>query len=51
MKFFYVSLGICFSIALGAQAQVPGPEIKKTQDGYCLLRNTQAYAAATQFTP
>ena len=29
---------------------MPGPEIKKTQDGYCLLRNTPAYAAATQFT-
>ena len=50
-EFFYVSLGICFSIAVSAHAQVPGPEIKKTQDGYCLLRNTPAYALATQFTP
>jgi CubicO group peptidase (beta-lactamase class C family) len=51
MKFSYVSLGICFSIAVGAHAQVPGPEIKKTQDGYCLLRNTPAYAVAAQFIP
>jgi CubicO group peptidase (beta-lactamase class C family) len=39
------------SMVVGAQAQSPGPEIKKTQDSYCLLRNTPAYAIATQFTP
>ena len=39
------------SMVVGAQAQAPGPEIKKTQDSYCLLRNTPAYAIATQCTP
>lgn len=51
LQWMGMAWGLSFGASVGVHAQVAGPEIKKTQDGYCLLRNTPAYAAATQFVP
>ena len=51
LRWMGMAWGLSFGAAVGVHAQVTDPEIKKTQDGYCLLRNTPAYAAATQFVP
>jgi CubicO group peptidase (beta-lactamase class C family) len=49
MRFNGIAWGLCLFVAAGGYAQVPGSEIKKTLDGYCLLKDTPAYTLATQF--